>query len=290
MKKIYLLLVFLTGFSSFVQQLNAQTSLMSVGAKSTAMGNITTTSTDHWALENNVGALSFQKTPVVHFNFENRFGLNSFNTFVLGGVMPIGNGVGGIHFNRFGDNIYNENLIGLGYSHKISLVSIGLKANYVQVATNDPTGLAQTSRSTFTFELGGLAQISSQFSFGLYAYNLSQARLKSGGQENTLPVILRAGVAYRPNQAVFLSAEIEKDVTQKASFKAGLDYKVVKMVALRMGFSTEPFRAGGGIGVFFKDFELDYAYQRNKNLGNIHQIGLAYRFQKKQNTTNLLEK
>lgn len=254
------------------------------GAINTAMAGIGASVANEWAIFNNIGALSAYQNilPSAMLSFENRFGIKALNSYHFGIISPIAfGGVGGMTFQRFGDKHFNQTQVGIGYSHQISLVSVGAKVNYFQIAVDDQIGVTQGARSNFLLELGGLAQLSKKWAVGIYGYNFTQSKLRVlDAGEDRIPVILKAGVSYQPIEAVFLSLETEKHIDYPATFRAGLNYRIHKYFYVRTGISTEPFLSAFGIGFHPKDFAFDYALNNQSALGWVHQFSIRYALRK----------
>lgn len=285
-KKLSYFLVFL--FLILIDSLQAQniTSSSSSGGISAGMAGVGVTLSNEWAAFNNIGALAANpdlQTSAM-FAIENRFGLKDFNSYHLGLVSPLSfGGVGGLTVNRFGDKYYNETKVGLGYSHQVSLVSIGAKVDYLQVAVNDQIGITQGSRSTFLLEIGAMANLSKKWAFGIYGYNFTQSQLRTRqGGKDRIPVVLRAGVSYKPYEKLFLSVETEKDLDYPLLVRAGVNYKIHPYFVVRTGISTNPFNSAFGISFCPKNISFDYALSNNSALGWLHNLSLRYSFQKKQ--------
>ena len=258
-------------------QLLAQIEQYPLGARATAMASASLTLEDQWAFYNNIAGLAGLEESSLFFAYENRFGFSAFQTFGLGGVVPVKWGVAGVGVSRFGDELYNELKIGLAFSKKIDLVSLGLKVNYLQVAIKD-----LNSTGAVVLEFGGLVQVTKQIFLAGYIYNLNQAKFETVfEQDEQIPTILKAGLGYQPIDPVMLTIEIAKDVDLPASFNAGIEYQVVTNVNLRTGIQTEPFRNHFGLGFSPKNLQFDYALSTGNDLGLSHHISLAYRFGKK---------
>jgi len=278
MQKQYLSLL-LSLICSFLQAQNLTLSGGS-GAISGAMGGISTALADEWAVFNNIGALAANENlvPNAMLAFENRFGIKEFNSYHLGFLSPFNfGGVGGLTVSRFGDKTYNETKIGLGYSHQISLISVGAKINYFQIAVDDQIGITQGARGTFVVELGGRANLSKKWSVGIYGYNFTQSKLRVlDAGEDRIPVILKAGVGYQPYGKLFLSIETEKNLDYPATVRAGVNYQIHKNFFVRTGISTKPFNSSFGVGFQPKNFSLDYALGNSSVLGWTNQISIRY--------------
>ncbi|GAB4485932.1 MAG: hypothetical protein OHK0045_04280 [Raineya sp.] len=254
------------------------------GAISGAMGGISTAMADEWAIFNNIGALAAKEnlSPSAMLAFENRFGLKEFNSYHFALLSPFSfGGVGGLSFSRFGDKFYNETQIGLGYSHQISLISVGAKVNYFQVAVDDQIGITQGARGRLLIELGGRVNLSKKFSVGIYGYNFTQSKLRVlDGGEDRIPVILKAAVGYQPYSKLFLSVETEKNLDYPASVRAGVNYQVHQNFFVRTGVATQPFHSSFGVGFQPKNFSFDYALINSSVLGWTNQISIRYALNK----------
>lgn len=243
----------------------------SIGARAWGMGNATVTLRDEWALFNNIGGLAAVNGITGSIFFENRFGIRAFNTAAAAFAFSTRNNSAiGLNVRRFGDEVYNEHVIGLGYGHMIGNVSLGLQLNYLQTAISD-----LGARHAFAINFGGVAELIPQLVFGAYIFNLNQARMAEY-QEERIPTIVKAGLSYRPMKQLMLNIETEKSVDHKASFKAGVEYKLIDKVSLRTGLSTEPYISHFGVGFLHKKLRLDYAVSTHAQLPWSNHLSLSY--------------
>lgn len=270
----YLLFVILFIFS--YQSILAQRDNAATGARAVAMSNASVTMRDHWALYNNIGGLAGVDQMIANFAYNLPYQVFPFQSFSVGFILPTSLGVAGLNLNRFGDELYSEQKIGLGFSHKIGQVSLGIKANYLQIYT-------QTigSKNNLIFEFGGIADITQKLSFGAHVYNLNQGKLKAEYGNERLPVTMKAGLSYHPIEKIFINVETEKNINFAPTIKTGLEYQVVKYVALRTGISAKPFQNSFGIGFSPKAFSFDYAFSTHSQLGFSHHISLAYKLKRR---------
>lgn len=264
----YILIFFAISQFSFGQVENVV-----LGAKANAMGNIASLHTDEWALFNNIGALAQNENLSVFGTYHLPFGIADFQTFALGAVAPLKfGGVAGLNITRFGDDLYNEMLVGLGYSHKIQQVSLGIKANYAQIAFQDLGSIG-----TVVLEFGGLAEITPKISFGAHIYNLNGAKFSSDfSEDEEIPTIMRAGLRYQAIEPLNLVFETEKNINFPASFKVGVDYNAFKNIYFRTGVETEPFISHFGAGFYHKKIRIDYALASESTLGLSHQFSMLW--------------
>ena len=129
-----------------------------VGARAVGMGNASATVADVWSLTNNVAGIAELKDPEVGAYAENRFLMRGFTTVSALGVFGFDKyGTAGLELYRFGDDLYSEQRIGLGFGHKLGFVSLGLKADLLQVSFQDDGTGESGSRKAVALSFGGQA-------------------------------------------------------------------------------------------------------------------------------------
>ena len=275
MKFFFSLLMFFWAAS-----LSAQTRYYA-GTPAAGMGNASVTIADEWAMFNNIGALASYGKMSAAVGYDNRFSVSGLNTLSAGFTSPVNFGTNagciGVSAMRFGDNIFNEQQIGVGYGHKIQGVSLGLKLNYWQTAIE---GLG--TRGTFTLEFGGVAQLTKTLFFGMHIYNFTQAKL-TANEESRIPAVMKAGLSYRPaGNKLMLNAEIEKEGDRPVRTKFGVAYDLMPNLVLRTGATTAPFRGSLGAGWRFKNMGFDYAINTHQTLNMSHHISFVYFFSRNE--------
>ena len=66
---------------------------------------------------------------------------------------------------------------------------------------------------------------------GAHMYNPTRSKIADYDDER-IPTIMRIGLGYNFADKVFLSVETEKDLVNKAIFKAGIEYDFLKHIYL----------------------------------------------------------
>lgn len=242
------------------------------GAAAAALGNASVTLGDIWAVQNNIGALSQLEAPAAAFGYNTRFHLQELTTFGCLAAVPFGQGAFAASFSRFGTGAYSIQEIGLGYSHQVSYMSLGIKANYLQQSIE---GVG--SQGAFVVEAGGKARLLPKLHFAAHAYNLSQSRINRHSEE-LIPLILKAGLAYLPVDNVQLLVQTLKDLDHPSRFSAGLEYGIIETLHLRTGILTRPAEASFGLGFSPKNFRFDYAFRHLQTIGASHHLSIGYSF------------
>ena len=280
------------------------------GARAAALGNasVAGAGADVWAIANNAAALGDLRRPTAGGYAENRYFSPALNVAALALALPLGvlrtaaTGTAGpldaavapagaapsaaavaaalprygtvaFEARRFGGSLYSETRLGVGYGYRLGQISVGGRLDALQISIE---GLG--SRRVLLASLGGQAElVPGKLTAGASLYNLNQARV-ARYQNERVPTVLRAGLAYRPSRQVLLLAETEKDVERDASFKAGLEYCPVPLLAARLGLATGSEQVSAGLGLHFGDFGVDYAAAFQQALGFSQHLSVALRF------------
>jgi hypothetical protein len=268
------------------------------GARAAALGNASVAlAGEVWSMGNNAAGLGEIQQPTVGFYAENRYFSPALNVGALTVALPVGrtpgaafatdgtaptqalatpaqgwarHGVVALEAQRFGGQLYNETRLGAGYGYRFGQISLGGRIDLLQVSIE---GLG--SRRVVLGTLGGQIEVVPQrLSFGASLYNLSQTRLASY-QDERVPTVLKAGLAYRPSTQVLLVVETEKDVERDANFKAGLEYRPVPVLAARLGLATLSEQASAGVGLLAGTFQIDYAAAFQQALGFSQHLSVS---------------
>ncbi len=260
------------------------------GGRAQALGNASATlGGEVWAVANNAAGLGTLTRPTAGAYFENRYLIPSLNVAAVALAVPLGmaepaaaglparasRGVVGLEAQRFGGVLYSEVRVGAAYGYQLGVVRVGGRLDALQVSFQD-----LGSRRTAVASLGGQADILPQrLTLGVYLYNLTQAKL-ADYQDERVPTVLRAGLAYRPGKQVLLLAEAEKDVEREAGFKAGIEYLPAPAVALRLGYASLSQQSTAGVGLRAGEWQLDYAAGWHQALGLSQYFSVSWQWEK----------
>jgi tetratricopeptide (TPR) repeat protein len=110
--------------------------------------------------------------------------------------------------------------------------------------------------------------------------DLIQPRVKIISVEDKYSTVSRFGVMGDKNLTenfnVIAGFDIEKTAGRTAIFHAGVEAGFYERYFLRLGLDKS--RPTFGAGLFFKSFNLDYAYENVEYLGASHRISLSFSF------------
>jgi hypothetical protein len=281
MKKNYLtILCIATAFFSKAGNEN-----LPLGARSSGMGNASVSLSDVWSAHHNQAGLGFLRDFSAGAYYENRFLIKELS--IKGGVaaLPVKGGTFGLCISNFGYSLYHENKYSLSFAKAFGdKLSVGIAMDYLTTKIGEGYG----SKGVLAAEFGIQAKPLKGLTIGAHVFNPTRAKLADYNNER-LPTVIRFGGDYNFSDKVKVAVETEKDIAQKAIFKAGIEYKPVKELYLRAGIGTNPTLTSFGFGLNLKSIQIDVSANYHQTLGFSPQIGLTYIFKKETKKTNKTE-
>lgn len=241
-----------------------------VGPRALGLGGTSVVFSDSWAAFNNASGLTDIEDITALVAYRTIFDFSPFNTVSGAVILPTALGTTSFSVYRFGDDIFNSQMASLSFSKKTGIVRLGLKANYLQYNIE---GFGR--KGTLLADIGALADLTPQLTFGAHIYNFTQSAISNDTQEK-VPTIISLGLAYSPTKEVSLLIEGEKDVDLDPDLKFGLEYQVIEKVIARTGFSTLTNTHSFGAGLKLNRFSFDYGIRIDPKLGHTHNFGLVF--------------
>ena len=265
-------------------QLLASNSNNPVGARAGAMGNASVTFTSIYSGFHNQAGLAFIDKAEFGISYRNNFLLKQTGLKSAIFAIPIKKiGVIGISINSFGYSAYGEHKFGIAYAKKFGDVfSFGLQIDYLQTQFND----SYEKKGVVLGEFGVLGKLTDELTIGAYIFNPTRAYLDKE-IDDRVPTIIKAGLGYEFSKKLLTSIEIEKDLDiTKPNFKAGIEYKPYKQIALRLGVNSNYVKASFGVGIYLNNLVIDIASEYHQTLGFVPQFSLKYSINKKKKNTD----
>jgi hypothetical protein len=248
----------------------------SIGARSAGMGNASVSLSDVWSAHQNQAGLGFVRNISCGAYYENKFLLKELGLKACVAAIPVKGGTFGIEFSNFGYSLYSENKYSVSFAKAFGdKFSIGIAMDYLNTKIAEGYG----SKGVAAAEIGLQAKPLKGLTIGVHVFNPTHTKFVDYNNER-VPTIFRLGGNYNFSDKVILAIETEKDISQKAIFKAGVEYKVVKEFYLRAGICTNPTLNSFGFGMNLKNFKIDFSTNCHQTLGFSPQFGLTYVFSK----------
>lgn len=272
MNKIFLLGLFST---FFIGRVFSQ--YETIGARSSAMGDASVSFIDTWSTFNNPSALGFTERISIGFSYKNNFLMKELSQMSFAFTLPIKK-VGVFHFgaDRFGYDQFSTNKFGIGYSRKFGKIfSLGTQVNLHWIHIGDIYGDKVTASGSVSF----LVKPIKNWIIAGNVYNITATPI-SYDDRDRINTIFRVGSSYTIAEKFLISVEGEASLQYDPTFRAGLEYKPIPLLAIRAGLNTYPMSPTFGFGIDYKRFLFDFAGKWHPVLG-FSPIGtLSYSFGK----------
>ena len=251
---------------------NAQSSSTLIGARANSVGYASSCLEDEWSIFNNIAGLANVEKVSAAFAYDAQPSFKPFNRAAAVCAVPLKFGVAGVGVFRFGDKLYNEQILTAGFSNTFGLASLGLKVNYIQY---NAEGFGR--KGVLSLSFGGIAKLTEKILIGAHIININQPKI-SASENEKLPTVLITGILFKLSPKTFITTELEKDLEYPVLWKTGFEYQVHKKFIFRTGFNINPHAGFFGLGFRPKKFKLDYTYQNSFSIGTRHQASVAYIF------------
>lgn len=252
------------------QSVFAQQGDYSMGARSLGIGGADTALPGSFSCFNNQAGVCRQEGSSLLFTIRNLYSLSGL--FAMGAAYNLKYRQGAflLTLYRFGDQLFSEHKFGIGYSHQIRFVSLGIQVNYLQQQL-----YASGSRGSFLIEVGGMAEILPGVLIAAYLLNPNRATIGRESRE-PLPVMMKTGIVYQPDDKISVCLDVQHGPDDFTRVRLGMEYVLGSLVPLRSGVNFNPARWTFGFGIYLKKFTLDYAFSLDPLLGLTHEISVHY--------------
>lgn len=242
------------------------------GARQAGMANAAVSLTGLWSVYHNQAGLASIDSLTVGVFYQQHFLARELAQQSFAIANPLGNGVIALNINRFGYDLYSENLIGVAYAMEFGEgLRAGIQLDYVDVQLGEGYG----STSGVTAEFGVQARLTENLWFGAHVYNPNRMEI-GGPYEEKAPTRFRVGANYTFSDKFLMSAEVVKDIDYDEQVRIGMEYMPNEVLYIRGGISTDPSQNSAGIGIHLGRLDIDMAATFRSKLGPSPQFGLTY--------------
>ncbi len=160
--------------------------------------------------------------------------------------------------------------VSVGYGNQISpRLGVGLAVGLIESNIDDD------SKSAYSGNLGILFSLSESVSLALVGQNIGTSL-----GTDPLPFTIRGGVAVKSGSLI-LAADLVNPSDEPVYYCAGLEWWLVKMLALRLGYRSNRSIGSGitaGLGIQRGKVQFDYAYVPYGELGTTQRVSLSFKF------------
>lgn len=252
--KITFLLCWAAGSGAVFAQIN-------MGADALGMGQAVTAQTGStWGIFSNPALMRSDKIAVGFYSLRN-YGFSELTDVAAAASLPSKYGIAGIGFHRYGDNLFNETRIRLGYAYSWKGLSAGAAVNYNSIAFGGPYG----SGSAVGIDIGLAAKITEGLWLGARGTNVNKPEYRKIHED--LPRELAIGLSYRFADTALISVDVVKDVRFEQALRGGVEVKIIEDLKGRVGITTQPNTYSLGLGYGKSSWGVNVAVQRHELLG-----------------------
>lgn len=233
---------------------------ITMGAKSIAMGQATTALPGYdWALFGNPALTNNEKAAIGFYGLRN-YGFVELTDMAAIGSLPTKFGVASLGFHRYGDNLFNETRIRLGYKNEWRMLHFGIAANYNTISFGADYG----SGSAFGVDLGIAAELTNNLWVGAKSTNVNRPNYKDIDED--LPREIAIGFSYGLNELAVFAFDVVKDVRFPVSYRGGMEINIIEELKGRVGVTTEPLTYSLGFGYGKERWDVNFAVQKHELL------------------------
>lgn len=247
--------------------IRAQSVLSNIGAKNEGLASTTSVSSDEWSLWRNPAGLASVDNTRLSSSIRRMQNIDAFTRSVVLAT-PTSFGSFGAGMSSFGDELYNEQAASFGFAHTLGLASLGVRADVIQLRID-----GDNIKRAFGISIGSIARLTPRLSIGACARNINLPQWAHG---QPLPVVLNAGLLFRPSDNFLLVAEVEKNTDFNPTFKGAMEYSLRRKFFVRTGFNLFPNAAFGGIGLRAWRLAFDYALRFGYLPGYSQQLSVSF--------------
>lgn len=160
-----------------------------------------------------------------------------------------------------------------------SSLAFGYNINLFNLDYGPPSvsGLDLGRQWSVGLDVGFLARLRERTTAGVFAKNLNNPTV-GDPQEEDLPQRVSGGIAYRPYDGVITTVEVGKELGEETQFHGGVEFKIVEPLALRFGAQTKPNLFDVGVGLAYRQVQVDLAYTHHPVLDETLRYGLGLKF------------
>jgi hypothetical protein len=267
--RLILLILFLCG----IETLFAMGYNHHVCPVSMAMGNASSCILSPYR-GNNVASLALDTLPNIHTFYQNKATIAVLGLYDVALVYPFKHLNMAFKGNFHGFEAYREFSVQCHFAKFFKpYIAIALQVGYQGLYQSPKEGYWHTS----SVDIGFMAFPTKQLRLGFSVLNVSFSVFPASLAKTALPTLFSVGMGYVFARKIVLTAEVQKAIDQPFAYAIGLDYQVIKALAIRVGLSVcEELTPSLGMGLQWGSFRCDVGFQYHFGTGLNSSIGLVY--------------
>ncbi|NEU07228.1 hypothetical protein GZH53_02785 [Flavihumibacter sp. R14] len=256
-------IIFLVSF-----KVNAQ---VNTGARFTGMASTGVSISDIWSIQENQAGIASVRKFCIALGFARPFTGYDLRSHSAAFILPVDNNVLGVSLQKYGTTAFEYQRLGLTYAKSFGTQFFAaMTINYHHLAIEN-YGRTQA----YSIETGVQYKKGNNLSLGAHLSNPGFSSFQNDWN-SVGPTRFLLGASYNVSRKLLLAMSLDKVINEKADIKTGLEYKIIELLALRGGFSANPFKQYAGFGVNHKALNMDVSISSQPIVGYSPQISLSY--------------
>ncbi len=234
-----------------------------IGARNAALGNATSALYDNnWGLFSNPATIHAKELQVGFYGLRN-YGIHELTDISSLVTVPVSFGTTSLGLFRFGDDLYSETNLNVGFKASWDFIHAGIAVQYRHISFGQDYG----SGGALSLNLGLLNQISDKIWLGAKVRNLTRASFDFEDSNEALPQDISIGVGYQLEDEALFLFDVYKDVRFPVNYRMGIEISVIENVIGRVGATYDPVIYTFGLGYEVENWLINLVVQQHQILG-----------------------
>ena len=244
----------------------------------TAVANASVADSRHWSAFSNPSGIAFTSAMNFGFQYENRYFLSELSTKSIDFVLPSRLISTGISASYSGYSLYNEIMLGIGFSRNFSdKFSLGVQLDYFAAyfAASDKY------YGAFFPQIGLNASLTPDFHLGFSTFNPFQSIIKSVDTSKRIPSVFSLGVEYYLSPELNFKAQVDKEISSSFRTALGAEYSLLNFLTVKAGaYHIDYLVPCFGFSTDFASFSFNLNTELHPLLGLVSMASVRYFFKK----------
>ena len=245
----------------------------------TAVANASVADSRHWSAFSNPSGIAFTSAMNFGFQYENRYFLSELSTKSIDFVLPSRLISTGISASYSGYSLYNEIMLGIGFSRNFSdKFSLGVQLDYFAAyfAASDKY------YGAFFPQIGLNASLTPDFHLGFSTFNPFQSMIKAVDTSKRIPSVFSLGLEYFLSTDLNFKVQIDKEISSSFRTALGVEYSILNFLTVKAGaFHTDYLVPCFGFSTDFASFSFNLNTELHPLLGLVSMASVRYFIKKK---------
>lgn len=244
----------------------------------TAVADASVASSHRWSAFSNPASLGYASVMNFGFQYENRYFLSELSTKSIDFVLPSRLINTGISASYSGYSLYNEIMLGIGFSRNFSdKFSLGVQLDYYAAyfAASDKY------YGAFFPQIGLNASLSPDFHLGFSTFNPFQSIIKAVDTSKRIPSVFSLGVEYYLSPNLNFKAQVDKEISSNFRTALGTEYSLLNFLTVKAGaYHTDYLVPCFGFSTEFSSFSFNLNTELHPLLGLVSMASVRFFFKK----------